>query len=318
MQATFAASRASVMTVHLCSTVPFGEHDRSPADSVGLVRGTPQRVRQRRLAAPRRPRREPPGIGHGDRRAQRPPLRREHQAGGMTTMVERIAPPDVTVVTGAAGWLGRALVHHLTRAGGDERPGSVRALVTTPADAEALAIVCRASSRSSATSAVPTDSPGSSPDSAGTVDVLHTAGVIHPARVDDFEEVNARGTANVMAAARAAGVRRVVHVSSNSPFGVNAAPRRHVPQRRALRPVPRLRPLEDAGGAARPRRRRRRRPQRGHRAPALVLRSLPARPPDDVLQAGRGTGASPSSATAASAARWCTSTTSSKASSPPS
>jgi choline dehydrogenase-like flavoprotein len=38
--ATFTASRASVMTVHLCSTVPFGEHDRSAADSFGLVRGT--------------------------------------------------------------------------------------------------------------------------------------------------------------------------------------------------------------------------------------------------------------------------------------
>jgi nucleoside-diphosphate-sugar epimerase len=52
-------------------------------------------------------------------------------------------------------------------------------------------------------------------------DVVHTAGVIHPARVDDFEEVNARGTANVMAAALAYGARRVVHVSSNSPFGTN-------------------------------------------------------------------------------------------------
>lgn len=39
-QATFGVSRASVMTVHLCSTVPFGEHDRAAADSVGLVRGT--------------------------------------------------------------------------------------------------------------------------------------------------------------------------------------------------------------------------------------------------------------------------------------
>ncbi len=38
--ATFAASKASVMTVHLCSTVPFGEHERSAADSSGLVRGT--------------------------------------------------------------------------------------------------------------------------------------------------------------------------------------------------------------------------------------------------------------------------------------
>jgi choline dehydrogenase-like flavoprotein len=28
------------MTVHLCSTVPFGEHDRSATDSFGLVRGT--------------------------------------------------------------------------------------------------------------------------------------------------------------------------------------------------------------------------------------------------------------------------------------
>jgi choline dehydrogenase-like flavoprotein len=37
---TFAATRASVMTVHLCSTVPFGELAGSAADSFGLVRGT--------------------------------------------------------------------------------------------------------------------------------------------------------------------------------------------------------------------------------------------------------------------------------------
>jgi choline dehydrogenase-like flavoprotein len=40
MQATFTVSRASVMTVHLCSTVPFGEDERSAADSFGLVTGT--------------------------------------------------------------------------------------------------------------------------------------------------------------------------------------------------------------------------------------------------------------------------------------
>lgn len=40
LQGTFAASRASVMTVHLCSTVPFGEVAASAADSWGLVRGT--------------------------------------------------------------------------------------------------------------------------------------------------------------------------------------------------------------------------------------------------------------------------------------
>jgi choline dehydrogenase-like flavoprotein len=40
IQATFAASRASVMTVHLCSTVPFGETPAAAADSHGLLRGT--------------------------------------------------------------------------------------------------------------------------------------------------------------------------------------------------------------------------------------------------------------------------------------
>jgi nucleoside-diphosphate-sugar epimerase len=55
----------------------------------------------------------------------------------------------------------------------------------------------------------------------GTVDVVHAAGVIHPATVSDFVEVNTRGTQHVAALARAAGVRRMVHVSSNSPFGVN-------------------------------------------------------------------------------------------------
>jgi nucleoside-diphosphate-sugar epimerase len=55
----------------------------------------------------------------------------------------------------------------------------------------------------------------------GSVDLVHAAGVIHPRRVDDFTEVNERGTANVMNAASSAGVRRAVHVSSNSPFGTN-------------------------------------------------------------------------------------------------
>jgi nucleoside-diphosphate-sugar epimerase len=54
--------------------------------------------------------------------------------------------------------------------------------------------------------------------------LFHTAGVIHPRRVRDFYDVNVQGTKNLLDAARAAGVRRIVAVSSNSPFGVN--PRR--------------------------------------------------------------------------------------------
>jgi nucleoside-diphosphate-sugar epimerase len=131
-----------------------------------------------------------------------------------------IEPPDLTIVTGAAGWLGRALVDHLTRSA---RPGRVRAVVRDEADAAALAAVAPvevvvADLRSrGATAAAFAGLPA-------TVDVIHAAGVIHPHRMDDFVEVNVRGTEHVAAAARAAGVRRFVHVSSNSPFGVNTHP----------------------------------------------------------------------------------------------
>ena len=137
------------------------------------------------------------------------------------TAPTRIEPPGITVVTGAAGWLGRALVDHLARAEGPyTRPGTVRALVHHPDDLDAFAGLERVE---------PILGDIRRPDGlealfaglSGTVDVVHTAGVIHPAQIDEFEEVNARGTANVMAAALAHGVRRAVHVSSNSPFGTN-------------------------------------------------------------------------------------------------
>lgn len=51
--------------------------------------------------------------------------------------------------------------------------------------------------------------------------LFHLAGVIHPRWSRQFEEVNYRGTRNVLAAAAAAGVRRAVIVSSNSPLGCN-------------------------------------------------------------------------------------------------
>ncbi len=126
----------------------------------------------------------------------------------------RVSDPDTTIVTGAGGWLGRALLDHLS----GER--IVQALVTSAADAEAIG------SLRGVTAIVgdvrrPDGLAELFDGAAGVVDVIHTAGVIHPRRVDEFEEVNARGTANVMAAALARGVRRVVHVSSNSPFGTN-------------------------------------------------------------------------------------------------
>ncbi|HUC34060.1 MAG TPA: NAD(P)-dependent oxidoreductase [Ilumatobacteraceae bacterium] len=137
---------------------------------------------------------------------------------------DRWAPPTTTVVTGATGWLGRALV---TRLVADKRRQHLRLLARSAAEASALreAVAGR---------------PGvdvivgdiAKADTAmrllhgvgGEADVLHTAGVIHPRRVREFTEVNVNGTRHLLDAARDAGVRRFVHVSSNSPFGTNPDP----------------------------------------------------------------------------------------------
>lgn len=135
------------------------------------------------------------------------------------------AAPDDTVVTGAAGWLGTALVHAIAAESGPwRRPGPVHALVRTRVEADAM--------RSIGPNVRPVIgdlADGRSVDMlfadvGGTVDVVHAAGIIHPRRVSDFDAVNHVGTRTVLDAARRHGVRRLVHVSSNSPFGTNSHP----------------------------------------------------------------------------------------------
>jgi nucleoside-diphosphate-sugar epimerase len=55
----------------------------------------------------------------------------------------------------------------------------------------------------------------------GDATLFHTAGIIHPARVSDFYDINVRGTTRLLDAAIAAGIKRAVVVSSNSPCGCN-------------------------------------------------------------------------------------------------
>lgn len=126
---------------------------------------------------------------------------------------------DTVVVTGASGWLGRALLAHLLTL--ESRPrivagvrGADEAALLRRDLGEDLDIV---------------DSDLTAPGGAarlfagldGRIDLVHTAGVIHPRRVADFDRVNVGGTRAVIDAARDHGVGRFVHISSNSPFGVN-------------------------------------------------------------------------------------------------
>jgi nucleoside-diphosphate-sugar epimerase len=136
-------------------------------------------------------------------------------------VAEPLSPPSLTVVTGSGGWLGQTLVRHLS-ATAEPGPPAVRALVlhddATAAALRALPgieVVIGDITQAADLDRLLARSAGT------TVDVVHTAGVIHPARVADFFAVNATGTQHVLAAARRAGVRRFVHVSSNSPFGTN-------------------------------------------------------------------------------------------------
>jgi nucleoside-diphosphate-sugar epimerase len=131
------------------------------------------------------------------------------------------------IVTGAAGWLGRSLVEALAHGLPDDdrlrEPASglrIRALVRPGESCEGLAplgdraTVVEGDLRDRATLKRLCES------ARGAV-VFHTAGVIHPRRVREFAAVNVEGTRRLLDAAVAAGVRRVVIVSSNSPCGCN-------------------------------------------------------------------------------------------------
>lgn len=135
--------------------------------------------------------------------------------------------PTTTVVTGGSGWFGRSFLSAIAEArpgtGPVRRDGEVRVLVPTPAD---VGPVLEALPRARVHVGDVTDAATLERLLAGAegASVVHAAGVIHPARVADFDRVNRGGAAAVVDAAVRAGARRLVHVSSNSPFGFNATP----------------------------------------------------------------------------------------------
>ncbi|MEO5900997.1 MAG: NAD(P)-dependent oxidoreductase [Ilumatobacteraceae bacterium] len=139
-----------------------------------------------------------------------------------------LPPPATTVVTGAGGWLGTALVHRLLAEG---RP-NLRVLAHDTAQAVRLRALDLGGDRVDGNHLDIVIGDLAKSQTAvrllhgitGPCDVLHAAGLIHPKVVRELYAANADGTRHLVAAARTAGVRRLVHVSSNSPFGANAQP----------------------------------------------------------------------------------------------
>jgi nucleoside-diphosphate-sugar epimerase len=132
------------------------------------------------------------------------------------------------IVTGAPGWLGTRLVQSLVKGvvdvpslGASDR--RVRCLVLPDADASELEAIGKQVEivRGDVTDASSLERLFELEEGSRAT-LFHAAGVIHPTRgLKELHEVNVEGTANVVAAAKMSGVRRMVHVSSNSPIGTN-------------------------------------------------------------------------------------------------
>jgi nucleoside-diphosphate-sugar epimerase len=145
----------------------------------------------------------------------------------MTPLALQLAGPDfadqpaTTVVTGASGWLGQSLVETLATEPGRQ----LRCLVR---GADQIDIVRK---RAPDAKVVVGDVRDPSAldrlfEGLDRPSVFHTAALIHPesGRTRDFFDCNVGGTSLVADRARRVSACRLVHVSSNSPFGFNHTP----------------------------------------------------------------------------------------------
>jgi nucleoside-diphosphate-sugar epimerase len=141
------------------------------------------------------------------------------QDGAQGTREEQ-RPAESVVVTGAAGWLGRNLVAELAPA-----RAQVRALVQHEDESALVALAGRSVEPVVGDIRDPVALDRLFDGAPEGTTVVHSAAVIHPeSRTRQLFDVNVGGTALVLDRAQRRGAGRVVHVSSNSPFGVNPDP----------------------------------------------------------------------------------------------
>jgi nucleoside-diphosphate-sugar epimerase len=133
----------------------------------------------------------------------------------------------MAIVTGAPGWLGSRLVECLLNgmaevsALSEVQPRIVRVAKQPGLGDGGLA---RFGDRVQIVECDITDGASVSRLFEGTweASVFHVAGIVHPTKGRrQFYDVNVEGTRNMLEGAQKAGVKRFVHVSSNSPIGTN-------------------------------------------------------------------------------------------------
>lgn len=115
------------------------------------------------------------------------------------------------LVTGAPGWLGNALVKGLIK-----EKKKVRCLVLPSMNAEPLKNMGAEIVYGDVTKKE-TLLPACEKIDA----IIHAAGIIHPKNVKQFYQINTQGTKNMLEAAVARRVKKIIYVSSNSVQGCN-------------------------------------------------------------------------------------------------
>lgn len=216
----------SLSTVHAFSSCPMGENpDLCATDSFGRVRGVPNLYVNDASLIPDSPGVNPQGtvmalaLRNADRFAA---TQRRSTASRKATV------PPTLLLTGAPGWLGNRLLEVLYRGlPEDERFASpdlsrrVRLLAQTGADIAGLRDAYPDLDIVTGDVADPDTARALCADARGAT-LIHIAGLIHPQRrTSELVRTNVTGTRTLLDAAAAAGVARVVAMSSNSPFGFN-------------------------------------------------------------------------------------------------
>lgn len=141
-----------------------------------------------------------------------------------------MAPSSLALVTGFPGWLGNRLVHFLHEPHPDFPSGAVQ-----PRFERVRCLILPGTPVTAVRERYPdlelVEGDVRDPAAVGRfcagaegATVFHLAGIIHPGRIRELFEINTEGTRHVLAASAAAGVRRVVATSSNSPAGVSRDP----------------------------------------------------------------------------------------------
>ncbi|MEO7571115.1 MAG: NAD(P)-dependent oxidoreductase [Acidimicrobiales bacterium] len=135
------------------------------------------------------------------------------------TSAADLSRPDTMVITGASGWLGQNLV----RAVASERE-AVRCLVRSDEEAALLGVIGPSVQAVVGDVRDPTALDRLLDGAAGAT-VVHAAAIIHPdERVQELHDVNVGGTQLVLDRVKRHGAGRLVHISSNSPYGANPTP----------------------------------------------------------------------------------------------